>query len=295
MATQPEAAPGAEEINAPPPTGTPEDQLPPNDTPPADDDSGGDPQPGPYDELARELGWVPKDQYSGDPAQWRDAETFIRTGRDIQRDTARELKALRQTVDTLGKTTAAVIESEVEKRLADLSRQHAEAVEDGDAQRAFDISQQIVSTKSQAPGRAAGPPPEAQDFAERNKAWFKPSPDAPGDVSATARAIEVTERLARLGYPPATQLEEAEKTVKREFPHLFNGVAPRPAGKPPTGVHNPASRAPRQNSGPKGFADMEPESQRVANDMAARISPNDPDGFKKRFAENYWRQKEGKA
>jgi hypothetical protein len=110
---------------------------PPNPDPaPADppEDNGAD---HPYAPLAIEMGWVPKDKFQGNPEEWKDPETFIRAGRDIQRDTASQLKSVRATLDTLTKTSASLVEQQVNERVAALREKHAEAVEAGDADQAL--------------------------------------------------------------------------------------------------------------------------------------------------------------
>jgi hypothetical protein len=100
--------------------------------------------------------------------------------------------------------------------------------------------------------------------------------------------------FAGQGYDKATQLQLTEQQMKRERPDLFGAAPNRQPAKPAAQVHTPGGRAPRQNSGPKGFADMPPESQKVANDMAERLGGDDPKAFKERFAKNYWQNAEGK-
>lgn len=260
MAEDTELAPGA---------GTDEHNLE-NKTPEVEDKT---PEPSPYDALAQDMGWRPKEEFQGNPEDWKDAETFIRDGRDIQRSTSQELKALRQTVETIGKTSATIVKQEVDRRVSELTAQHDKAVEDGDSKRAFEIAQDISTTLSTKPTTTA-PPAEAQMFADRNKGWFQK------DALATATAIEVCNRLAAQGYDTKTQLDAAEKEVRRQRPDLFgmNGSKPAP------GVHQPGARAPQRQNGPKGFAEMPAEAQKIASDMVSRGVIPDKDAY----AKNYW-------
>lgn len=237
--------------------------------------------------IAKEIGWVPREEYTGPEELWKPADQFIRDGRDIQRETARELKGLRATVDTIVRTTASVAEQEVNRRVDQLATQYNKAVEDGDATQAFRLSQEIGALTTRAPAERPAPTPDAQGFAERNKAWFKTAPTAPGDPLATARAIDICNTLAAQGYDAATQLEAAERQIKREFPHLFTGGL---NGKPQASVSAPGARGPQGNGGkPKGFAEMPAEAQKVANDMVARGVIPDRDSYVK----NYWANTKG--
>jgi hypothetical protein len=268
----------AEDTELAPGAGTEEldPNAPPANEPPAEDGEG-DAQPSPYDALARDMGWTPKEEFHGPAESWKSAEQFIRDGRDIQRSTAQELKALRQTVETIGKTSATIVEQEVNRRVADLTDQFNKAVEDGDGKKAYELGAEIQKVQTVKP--PVGPPPEAQMFAERNKAWFGKDP------LATALAVEVTNKLHTQGYDNATQLDSAEKEVRRIYPHLF--AQPKPA----PGVHSPGARGPQNNGRAKGFGDMPAEAQKIATDMVSRGVIPDKDAY----AKNYWLNAENRV
>jgi hypothetical protein len=240
----------------------------------------------PYAPLAIEMGWVPKDKYQGPAEDWKDAETFIRAGRDIQRDTAAQLKAVRTELETVARTSASIVEQQVNERVAALRTEHAEAVEAGDADRAFKIAQTIDTTIASAtPAKA--PPPEARDFASRNAAWFQKE----GHEEATVRAIELANMFASRGYKePSMQLSMVEQRMRREYPELFkegmNGQR-----KDPPGVNAPGSRVPAQGNRQKGFGDMPKEAQDIARDMVERKVIKSTDDY----VRNYFANEAGKA
>lgn len=263
------------------------EELNPNETgeeletqaPEAGADQEGADEPGPYDALAESMGWVPKDKYSGPAENWKPAEQFIRDGRDIQRDTARELKELKSTVETIAKTSAQIAQEALERQRHELLVAHTQAVEDGDPKRAFEISQDIAKLGTADTARPT-PSPAAQDWAKRNANWFQKDPDA------TRRAFELTQQYAGMGYDHATQLAETEKTLRRERPDLF------PAnGKPAAAVNSPGSRSASPSNRAKGFSDMPPKAQQIAKDMVERkVIPN-TDAYTKM----YWQNAERKA
>jgi hypothetical protein len=173
----------------------------------------------PYAPLAKDMGWVPKDQFTGSPEEWKPAEQFIRDGRDIQRETSRELKNVRQQLETIARTSASVVEQQVNERVEALTVKFNKAVEDGDNSAAFKISREIDQEVSKVKQPAtSGPSPEAQAFAERNASWF----NKPGNEYATARAVEICNMLAGQGYTDhGTQLRIAEQRLRQEMPQLF--------------------------------------------------------------------------
>lgn len=140
---------------------------------------------------ARELGWSPKDQWRGDPAQWRDADEFLQRGREILpivnaqnrrlltelSEAKNQLAALKgtvtqqsQTVKDLLEHQATEIKRQVEDRLKDLRADKRAAIKEGDHDRAADIEDQIDATRDA--------------LAEANKP--KPTPAEPAKEEATS-------------------------------------------------------------------------------------------------------------
>lgn len=269
------------------------DQLDPDDPnepdpnaqdPNAEPSDGGDDEPDPYAELAQKIGWVPKDQFRGDPNDWKPAEEFILAGRDIQRNTASELKNVREQLEVIGRTSASIVEQQVEVRTKEALERFNRAIEDEDPKAALAASKEIhdlAGRKNGADG-ATGPTPEALTWAQRNSAWFQKDP------LATARAVEICDSLARTGVRDhGAQLKAAEEQVRREFPHLFG----KAEAKPQAGVNAPGNRSPASGNRQKGFSDMPKAAQDIANDMAARgLIPD-----KEAYVKNYWTMLERKA
>jgi hypothetical protein len=277
MSTQPDdlTPPPADDDGAPPPN---QDTPPPADPP---EDTGSD---SPYADLAQKIGWVPRDQFSGPPEAWKPADQFIIDGRAIQSDTAAQLKAVRAELETVARTSASIVEQQVNDRVAALRTQHAEAVEAGDADQALKIAQTIDTTLATAKP-AAGPSPEAAAFADRNSTWFQ----KPGNEYATARAIEICNTLAAQGYKDhGTQLRIAEQRLRQEMPQLFGANGQR---KDPPGVNAPGSRGAPPSNRQKGFADMPKEAQDIARDMVERKVIKSTDDYTR----NYFANLAGKA
>lgn len=250
----------------------------------------GEEQPDPYADLAQKMGWTPKDQFKGNPDDWKTAEQFILDGRDIQRTTAQELKGLREQLDVIGRTSASIVEQQVKSRTQEAIDRFNQAIEDGDHKAALTASEEIHTLQGKVNGvdQPHSPPPESLAWAQKNSSWFQKDP------LATARAIEICDTLTKTGVRDhATQLKAAEEQVRREFPHLF------PQAKPQAGVHAPGSRAPAPSNREKGFSDMPKAAQDIANDMAERgvikTADGKPESARALYAKNYWANAERKA
>jgi hypothetical protein len=250
------------------------------DQAPEGQEEGGDKTPS-LEDLAKDMGWRPREEFRGDPDQWKPAADFIRAGHEIQRNLSHDLKNLRTTVDTIKVTTSEVMRQKLEEQKRELAAQYAQAVEDGDtrgsyqiAQRLTDVDRQIQSPVAQP---QAGPPPGVQEFIQRNASWYEK------DKLATERAVRITNELAAKNYSVEYQLAEAERVVKQEFPHLFQ--APKQTAP---STHSSTRATGGTSNGKKGFAHMPLEAQKVATHMF-----NEHGVDKELYAKNYFANLEG--
>lgn len=240
-----------------------------------------DPENDPYAPLATRIGWVPKDQFKGDVSKWKPAEEYILAGHDIQRNTAKELREMRSTLDTMSRTTASIMEDKLAEQRAQLIEAHQVAVEDGDPEKAFAVSQQIARL-SQAPA-PSGNDPVAKWQADNP--WYKQDP------LATDLAFQTCNRLAQQGFGVQQQLDAARKAVEREFPELVGGTAPQPqARNTPPSVRGPTSRTVAPSNRAKGFHDLPKPAQDVAKDMVERGKLNSVDEYATKYWQNYGRK-----
>jgi hypothetical protein len=224
--------------------------------------------PEPIINLASELGWVPKDQYRGDPDKWKPADQFIRDGRDIQQSTARELRSMREQMDRMSGVTSQLITDKVAERDAYWKTQFNQAVEEGDT----DKANRLLEQRPVAQAQPGGLPAETQAWIAKNE-WYSKDP------LAQARAIEICERLKHL--PIAEQLAQAERGIRKEFPEHF----PAPAKQPPA-TQTGMSRKAAPSNRARGFADMPADSQTMARDMVRR----NPGLTLEAIAKSYWSQ-----
>lgn len=234
-------------------------------------DAGGEPaaeqtNDDPIASLAQELGWVPQDQFKGDPEKWKPADQFIKAGREIQQTASRELRSMREQMERIGGVTTQLIQDKAAERDAYWRTQFNQAVEEGDTERANRLIEQRPATQPQ-PGQL---PAETQSWIGKNE-WFNKDP------LAQARAIEICERLKHL--PVSEQLAQAERGIRKEFPEHF----PAPTKAPPS-TQTGQARNPTPSNRAKGFAEMPAESQAIAKDMVRR----NPSLTLEAFAKSYW-------
>lgn len=234
--------------------------------------------PEPIINLASELGWVPKDQFRGDPEKWRPADEFIKAGRDIQQTTSRELRGLREQMERMGNVTTRLMTDREAEINAQWEARIAQAAEDGDTALAVRLAKERPAEQPQA----LSPPPTVQEWVSRNE-WFNKDP------LAQMRAKEISDGLARTGVTDVNeQLRQVERAIRREFPEHFPAKA-----KDPPATQTGLSRKAAPSNRAKGFADMPAESQQMAKDMVRR----NPSVTLEAIAASYWADvaKQGRA
>lgn len=154
---------------------------------------------------AKEMGWIPKEQFRGPEDEWRDADEFVKRGKEFLplvrannrkllnelNDARNRLAQLEGVLTTQQQTTkdllehqASEIKRQVESRLADLRAEKKAAIRDGDHDLAADLEEKIDETRDKLaeankPKAAAIPSapalkvePWAQAFANENEAWL---------------------------------------------------------------------------------------------------------------------------
>lgn len=204
-------------------------------------DQGGSQTPSDIEALATEMGWAPKDQWRGNPEDWKDAKAFLKTTVDINRTLSKDVRELKQTTQRMAKASASLMERALAEQREDLEHRFAAAVANNDptaarkAQKALD---QLAD-----PGDATD---HMAEFVARNP-WYSK------DEDAAAYAFAICER--NKSKSPEEQLRLAEEGVRKRFPEHFSE-----AKKAQPAVSDPGSRI---ASTPKGktFADLPRDAQ----------------------------------
>jgi hypothetical protein len=198
--------------------------------------------PSDIDALASEMGWAPKDQWRGNPEDWKDAKAFLKTTVDINRTLSKDVRELKQTTQRMAKTSAAMMQRALDEQREDWESRFDAAVARGDPKAARQAQAEIAKLEEPA----AEAPDTVKDFEARNP-WLKT------DKDAAAYAYGICE--ANKTLPADEQLKLAEEAVRKRFPeHFPEGKKPQPA------VNDPGTRT---SSTPRGktFADLPREAQ----------------------------------
>ena len=102
------------------------------------------------EEKALEQGWVPQDEWEGDPDQWRPAKEYLDRGELFKKieDQNRTIKEFKRALDDLKGHHAKTRETEYARALTALKEQKKTALEDGDAAAVIKLDDEIDLVKA---------------------------------------------------------------------------------------------------------------------------------------------------
>jgi len=228
-----------------------------------------------YEAEAREIGWLPLEEFKGDPSRHADAKTFIERGetfmpmikkeRDIWRD---KFKNLERDLKQATKHFSAAEQRGYERGKAEIEARLDAAAEVGDVAGVRKANQDMLELQ-----KGAIEAPAASDIALEAKEaeidWREKNPWYDKNTLARDYANLVAEKnkAKALQMAPAEFYEFITAEVTRRYPD----VAEKPAAAERRPI-NPVEGVPanRRAAGGKGWADMDPEERRIGQAMAAR-------------------------
>lgn len=208
-----------------------------------------------FESEARESGWVPKEEFTGDPKTWVDAAEFVRRGPLFKKiDTqARDIRALRQAIDDIKALHEKSREVEYKRALAEIRAEKKAALLDGDADAviAADEKMDMIREAQREPVKQETPAQEEQhpEFV----AWVNKNQWYQNHKGMKAFADAVGADLAGQGLSPSEVLKQVEKEVKKEFPTRFQN----PNQNKPSGVEGGSTSQPGKGGDAFQLTDQE--------------------------------------
>lgn len=215
------------------------------------------------EKRAKELGWVPKDQFRGRPDNHIDAETFVQRRTDEFNSLKDENRDLRRSFDELKKQIAQRDRTYAERDINKVKEQRLKAVQDGDIDAFNHYEREIETINKQVPTyepeRAEPQIPdevrrEVDRFVGRNE-WYEKDAQLQKEAQVRFGIIEQT-------YPNLTIAEKLNMT-EQEMRRMY----PKATGTQ-RGVQRPieaGARPPlKPRTGRKTAADLPSEMRSVA-------------------------------
>ena len=192
-----------------------------------------------FESEARESGWVPKEEFSGDPKTWVDAAEFVRRGPLFKKiDTqSREIKAMRQAIADIQALHEKSREAEYKRALADLRAEKKAALLDGDADAVIEVDEKMEMVREAQREQVLKPVEQVDEPHPEFQAWINRNQWYQNHKGMKAFADTVGAELRSQGMSPSDVLKQVEKEVRKEFPNRFQN----PNQNKPSGVEGGSS------------------------------------------------------
>lgn len=176
------------------------------------------------EQRAVSQGWVPQDEWSGDPDQWRPAKEFLDRGELFKKidEQNRTIKEFKRVLDEFGKHHSKVQKVEYERALADLKAAKKDALNEGNADAVIDIDEKMALVREaqldipqvKVPETPPDLNPVFVNWVSRN-GWYETN------KAMRAYADRIGGEYGSQGMSPVDILSAVEKEVKREFAEKF--------------------------------------------------------------------------
>lgn len=246
---------------------------------------------------AKELGWVPKDQFRGDPAKWTDAETFVERGHSIMpilkknnerllnelsgtrnelNDVKNSLAEAKEALDEFKKFNEESSKRAYDQAVKDLKDQKRQALREGDADTVMEVDEALETLRDAAPKplkqitQSPAPAPVAQDFSnhpevlawkEENKDWIDVDPQK----TAYAASIGSYLRAMNPNLTGRAFLDKLSEKVRAEFPDPNSARTSKTDGAPSRG----------NSGGGKSYDNLPADAKAACDKQATKlVGPN---------------------
>lgn len=246
------------------------------------------------EQLAKSQGWVPLDEWQGDPRDHRSAKEFVDRGELLGkiRSQSQELQAVKNIATQLSEQNKKVYQAGYENALKELKAAKVTAIENQDGKALVAIEEKIDDTKDKLAALNAtkpaatvptGPSPDYQLYLQRNPQYLQ---SASYRVWSHNVAKEFAQRNPHASEGDVYAFIEEEQ--QREWPDRYNpsGKAQRRAPPSPDGEGRGTANKGSGKGSSAGFdaliASMPEDQAKVAKDMVKR-------GFitKDKYVEDY--------
>lgn len=199
----------------------------------ADAENGEEVQYSPLEEKALEQGWVPQDEWEGDPDEWVPAKEFVYRGELMGRikSQTRAMRAQQEQINQLsvalnelGEINKNIAKVEYEKAVSALKKDKARALEEDEFDKVVEIDEQLAelknkvnvasSTKQETARNQEEVHPDVANWLEQNP-WYKEDEELRDQADSFALLI----KSKNPEWSPGDVLEQVDKKMKTFLGH----------------------------------------------------------------------------
>lgn len=206
------------------------------------------------EEQARAQGWRPKDEFQGNPADWKDAKHFLEIGESWKKQAAlaRELKELRSQFVNLAEDQAKIQKMEYERAYNDILATKAKMQADPhmNHQDYEKIIQKEMEVKAALAAQAKNPETEITQKIKSSGAWAKFTMLNPwyGKTDPTSQFLQsmAIQYSSQLPIPETEadidrDLTKVHNYMQQEYGHIIASTKPKPVAKTMPVTYSPSS------------------------------------------------------
>lgn len=237
------------------------------------------------EEKAIRLGWVPKDQFKGDPDKWRPAEDFLERGVNmlplLQRDNEKlhrgmsrlekRLEEQNRTFEEFQKFTENAEKRAYERARSELESRLDGAIQTADVVAAQQARKELAALENERPKPVEKPreddkpkvDPVFKDWMDENP-WFNSDPALAGYATKVFGQLERTQA----GKSHAELLAETKKKVQEKFPEEF-GINPKREAAASVASPNEGGGSTRKKG--KTYADLPADAKKACDRFVKTI------------------------
>lgn len=237
-------------------------------------------EPSASEQEARKFGWVPQEEFKGDPEAWRDADEFLKRGREIngylRKDLEKingrnaaleaELREVKEVMQEFKKFHNETEERAYKRALEDLKKMKIEAVREGDAEAVVEIDEKIDELKelkqAEAKKPAANNPPDDAEQRRVFNQWVNENEWYAKDIALQAAAHGFSD-IVKAQNPRLVGrefLEAVKAKVQEAFPDKFKNTS---RDLPP--AVEGGNSTPRSSGKKKSYADLPQEAKQACD------------------------------
>lgn len=249
-----------------------------------------------YDGDARKMGWVPQEEWKGDPEKWRPAQEFVERGENIvpilkdrldkvEQELAATIKINKQQVEQAEQAAYSKAKAKYDQRIKELNQKEVAAVEEGDTAEYLKVKQEKdnLTPPEQPkvqPGDQQAISPVFEDWHKKNN-WYEKDQQA----TRYAMAFGAELRNNNPGMSEHEFLSAIEKEVKETFPAKFTNPNREKAPAVEGG-----GNAPPPKSGGKGWSDLPDSAKATFNRLAKKFAATGKKLEKDQYAQSYFEE-----
>lgn len=222
-----------------------------------------------YEAEAAEMGWRPKEEWTGKPENWKSAKVYVEHGEvnarvaKIEKDASERFERL----EKMHEKTVKQLQAQHAKDIEALKAQKRDAVKAADAEAVERIDEQLDKLKEAGPESTAKSNEDIQRDWEAKNAWYT------SDEDMRAYAFGYSNDLAARN--PKMTLEEnlrlTEERVKAKYPDKFGGEK-KPAANGHAAVDGGGTLSGAFKAKETLFSKLPPEAKaQCAKDVAAGL------------------------